>query len=373
MMEFNFLDIFVSAVVFTLAIVLTFVKMPDGEHCGAIRRMNKLLIICYIVKGISNIVTAILLGNNSPSPIMMVSILVVSMYQAMLFTAICVVFIYPKKISVSWLIINAVVIAIISVGIETLVCMKGNFVEVGIWTGIVAYVAELVYDCLLFSNSYKNSLRKLEENFDEDMRYSLRLIKNSFIGALAVGICALMFVIFRLGIVCYNIFTCIYVAYYVYLVISIINYRIESGYIIKDIAFDEKASDKSSDNENIEAELSPLALNPDAEAQLSAALDKWVKEKQYVRNDQTVEEIATELGTTHTMLKWYFTNRMHTTFRTWRQNLRLTEAKRLLGDETIPTSAIPMLVGVADKSNFHKLFRKQVGMTPYEYRNKIKH
>ena len=373
MMGFNFLDIFASAVVFTLAIVLTFVKMPDGEHWRAIRRMNKLLIICYIVMGISNIVTAILMGNDSPSPIMMVSILVVSMYQAMLFTATCVVFIYPKKISVSWLIINAVVIAIISVGIVTLVCMKGNFVEVGIWTGIIVYAAELAYYCRLFSNSYKNSLRKLEENFDEDMRDSLRLVKNSFIGALAVGICALMFVIFRLGIICYNTFTCIYVVYYVYLVISVINYRIESGYIIKAIASDEKASDKSPDNENIEAELPPLAINPDAETQLSDALDKWVKEKQYVCNDQTVEEIATELGTTHTMLKWYFTNRMHTTFRTWRQNLRLMEAKRLLSDENIPTSAIPKLIGVVDKSNFHKLFRKQEGMTPQEYRNKIKH
>ena len=202
---------------------------------------------------------------------------------------------------------------------------------------------------------------------------SLRLVKNSFIGALAVGICALMFVIFRLGIICYNIFTCIYVVYYVYLVISVINYRIESGYIIKAIASDEKASDKSPDNENIEAELPPLAINPDAETQLSDALDKWVKEKQYVRNDQTVEVIATELGTTHAMLKWYFTNRMHTTFRTWRQNLRLMEAKRLLSDENIPTSAIHKLIGVADKSNFHKLFRKQEGMTPQEYRDKLKH
>ena len=85
-------------------------------------------------------------------------------------------------------------------------------------------------------------------------------------------------------------------------------------------------------------------------------------------NDLTVEEIAAELGTTHAMLKWYFTNRMHTTFRSWRLDLRVEEAKRLLRDEDVATSAVHTLVGVADKSNFHKLFSKQVGMTPREYK-----
>ena len=82
----------------------------------------------------------------------------------------------------------------------------------------------------------------------------------------------------------------------------------------------------------------------------------------------TVEEIAAELSTTHAMLKWYFTNRMHTTFRSWRLDLRVEEAKRLLRDEDVATSAVHTLVGVADKSNFHKLFSKQVGMTPREYK-----
>ena len=84
-----------------------------------------------------------------------------------------------------------------------------------------------------------------------------------------------------------------------------------------------------------------------------------------------VEEIAAELGTTHAMLKWYFTNRMHTTFRTWRLDLRVEEAKRLLRDEDASTSSVHTLVGVADKSNFHKLFHKQVGMTPKEYKEQI--
>ena len=68
------------------------------------------------------------------------------------------------------------------------------------------------------------------------------------------------------------------------------------------------------------------------------------------------------------MLKWYFTNRLHTTFRTWRLTLRVEEAKRLLRDEDAPTSSVHTMVGVSDKSNFHKQFCKLVGMTPREYK-----
>ena len=71
------------------------------------------------------------------------------------------------------------------------------------------------------------------------------------------------------------------------------------------------------------------------EQNLRDAIEKWVSDKQYVKNDQTVEEIAYELGTTHTVLKWYFTNRMHTTFRTWRISLRIQEAKRLMREEKV--------------------------------------
>lgn len=91
-----------------------------------------------------------------------------------------------------------------------------------------------------------------------------------------------------------------------------------------------------------------------------------------MQDDQTVEEIAAELGISHAMMKWYFTNRMHTTFRTWRIELRVAEAKRLLGEEGVSTAMVHKMVGIADKSNFHKHFHKYVGMTPREYQESMK-
>lgn len=86
-----------------------------------------------------------------------------------------------------------------------------------------------------------------------------------------------------------------------------------------------------------------------------------------------MEEIADELGTTHTALKWYFTNRLHTNFRTWRIALRMEEAKRLISEDRTPIANIHKMVGVADKSNFYKQFRQATGMTPKEYKEQALH
>ena len=226
-----------------------------------------------------------------------------------------------------------------------------------------------MYYCILFKRCYTSCVRTLEENYDDDMSDGLRWIRNCFLGALSVGISALLFGIFRWGGTMYSIFTCVYTLYYVYLVACVINYRIKAGYIVKVVA--------TENTEVTEAEEQPTtAAQPEKESaeemacdeqNLHQALEEWVRERKFVKNDQTVEEIAQELGTTHTVLKWYFTNRMHTTVRTWRIALRIEEAQRLRRDEKVPVTTVHKMVGVADKSNFHKQFRQVTAMTPREF------
>lgn len=51
--------------------------------------------------------------------------------------------------------------------------------------------------------------------------------------------------------------------------------------------------------------------------------------------------------------------------------MRVKEAERILREEQVASSAVHTLVGIADKSNFHKLFRKCTGMTPQEYKESM--
>lgn len=363
-MDSELYDIFAASVAFTLVLVLALVKMPDGEVWKPFRRMNKLLIACYAAMGVSNAVTAICGVGDSSDPIMCGAMLMVSMYQAMLFTASCVVFIAPQKISVAWLTNNSIAITLVSIATVGAFCYGGMLVEPALWACIAVYIAELAYYCYLFKICYTKSLLLLEENFDEDMRGSLRLVRNCFMGALAVGVSALLLVVLRLGGVWYIIFTCLYTLYYIYIVICLLNYRIGAGYILKVVNTADEPAPADTD----------VAIAFDAETQrrIARAIDRWVEAKQFVRNDRTMAEIAQELGTTHAELKSYFTNCMHTTFRTWRQELRVAEAMRLLRDDDVATSGLHIRVGISDKSNFHKLFYRHVGMTPTKYKEKLR-
>ena len=56
----------------------------------------------------------------------------------------------------------------------------------------------------------------------------------------------------------------------------------------------------------------------------------------------------------------------------WIALARLTRAKRLLQETNMPVIDIAWAVGLSDQSYFSRFFRKQTGMTPMEFRRKMK-
>ena len=102
---------------------------------------------------------------------------------------------------------------------------------------------------------------------------------------------------------------------------------------------------------------------------LEQAIDRWVQMRKYTQKDVSPDDVAEQLGTNRRYLAWYFTTQRHTTFRSWRLKLRIAEAERLLRDDSeVSTASLHDMVGVGDKSNFHKQFKLVTGMTPSEYK-----
>ncbi len=83
-------------------------------------------------------------------------------------------------------------------------------------------------------------------------------------------------------------------------------------------------------------------------------------------------DIVEELGTTRSHLNEYMSRHYNMNFRTWRNHLRIEEAKRLLIETDTPLADIVAIVGYSDRSNFHRYFTDIVGMTPIQYRNQHK-
>ena len=103
---------------------------------------------------------------------------------------------------------------------------------------------------------------------------------------------------------------------------------------------------------------------------LERNLDKWVKQKKFSEYDKSREEVAQELNTTKELLHMYFTTRKGMDFKTWRTELRVQEAKRLLlENKELSINVIGEIAGFSDRSNFHRQFVKLVGCTPREWRD----
>lgn len=362
-------DIASASVTLAMAAVIACVRMPHDGRWRAMRRMNRLLFVCYLCISLSNIASGLADVGDGDTQTTCMAMLLVSMFQALLFTATCVTFVAPARASVRWLTANVAVITLVcAVTVYAFACDAAAYRWLHL-ADIVVYVVQLAYYCRLFWTCYDDCRRELEESYDEEQSGRLRWIRSCFLGALAVGLSALLFVVCRCGNTEYVVFTCVYTLYYVYLGICVVNYRIGAGYIVKVVAAETA----------MQAAAPVLAaddgkagvLSPSDEAALCASIARWVGGRRFVGNDQTVEEIAGELGTTHAALKWYFTNRLHTNFRTWRIGLRIAEAQRLIKEEGASTATVHRMVGVADKSNFHKQFRQATGMTPKEYKDSL--
>lgn len=80
-----------------------------------------------------------------------------------------------------------------------------------------------------------------------------------------------------------------------------------------------------------------------------------------------VDQVATQLGLHARTLQRRLAD-SETTFQALLDGVRRSYAERYLSDDRLALAEIAFLVGFSDPSNFHRAFRRWVGMTPAAYR-----
>ncbi len=120
-----------------------------------------------------------------------------------------------------------------------------------------------------------------------------------------------------------------------------------------------------------EQALSFLPLSPEEEARVEARLQTWVNNKGYRLPQRTLMEAAESIGTTYSILYRYFAADGRD-FRTWRTALRIEDAmEQMKAEPDTPLSTIGRRVGFSDRSNFARLFKEHIGITPYQWRQTL--
>ena len=106
---------------------------------------------------------------------------------------------------------------------------------------------------------------------------------------------------------------------------------------------------------------------------LQKALDQWLEAAAWRIPFRTVKEEADYLGTDSVTLFHFFEQRMKIDFRTWRNRLRLEDAKRMmLENPGASTAEIARRTGFSNRSNFSRQFLSYTGRTPAQWRKEAR-
>ena len=85
----------------------------------------------------------------------------------------------------------------------------------------------------------------------------------------------------------------------------------------------------------------------------------------------TLQSCAESVGFNSAYLSRYFSSHMGITFQEYVKRLRIDKAKWLLMTERIPITEVCYQSGFRDVKTFNKLFKKECGMSPTEFRKSV--
>jgi YesN/AraC family two-component response regulator len=99
-----------------------------------------------------------------------------------------------------------------------------------------------------------------------------------------------------------------------------------------------------------------------------AARAKLVMERRYAEIGLDVRGVASSVGVSPQYLCRLLKQQFGVTFANLLRNIRITEARRLIREQSCPLKEVAFRVGFRRASQFTRVFREQCGISPSQYR-----
>ena len=246
-------------------------------------------------------------------------------------------------------------------------------------TALTAFLIQSITYIVYFDKAYKQSVKELESYYDEDETHKLKWVKFCYVITMLtnlfilVYICLYWFLDYKMEVA--SLYTIWYLLYMLYLTSNFISFLGSHKLVLDAVAH--KVLDgsvfptRSKSRKGKAANVSEPRMNIEKEFdKIDRAVEEWIEKKFFCEYDKTRTQVAAELNTTKDTLNLYFASRIGLDFRTWRTNLRVEEAKKLLLDnKDASINIVAEASGFSDKSNFHRQFVKIVGCSPKQWRD----
>lgn len=367
---------FASAISLTvLCFVILGISIPYIEGSRKVRYARVVLAVAYFVIALPGYLELISVPVVDPLIVAAFTISAAA-YEALLITETLITLMCPQDINRKSIFLHLVsVSAVVMLFLLSVFVYRRFFI---LYLGAVFSILLYIYYIRLFNIEYKKFRTTMEEYYDEGQYYKLRWSAISFYSSLVVGLLAL---VAPFGpIVLYDIFTIGYITFYIMFTIRFGNYVMQLNYYLPAILSknrvtkpDEVNADKGDRVKLNEATVGDKLKGNKEIDKLKNSLQEWVRNEQYLNSDKSIEEVAHELNTDISFLRWYFNTQMDKDFRTYRVELRIEYAKRLLAENPqLSINSISYRAGFNTKANFYTYFKKYVGVSPAEYLRDLK-
>lgn len=367
--------IIASVTSFILAFLLFLINVPNTEYSRKLAKTKNTIAMCYLV---SSVIFYLCLKHSGIANYEVFSSLMVFIVTALSSAVL--------SFSLTNLLedgdndkfyINVAAIAIVSY-----VMMKAFWMPVGftrtaiIALSIVLFVVNCLFHIIIFHRTYKRSLKKIEQYYDEDQDHKIKWIRFCYTIMMLTQMFILVYMLLPRGFM--KIYTLWYVLFMLYFTANFISFLGSHKLLLDAFAYKtlsgqeimERIERRKKYKQDRDGVVEQTELTDPQLMRIERSLQKWVKEKRFKEYDKTREQIARELNTTKEMLHLYFTTKVGVDFKTWRTGLRIEEAKRLLLENPeMSINIIAELSGFSDRSNFHRQFTKIVGCSPKQWRD----
>lgn len=368
---YTYLMLFASGVAMTISILVTAVKIPYEPGLEKFRTARKIFAIASALLAVL-IFSCVIVGYVHPFDSL--AVLATASYQALLLINMIIVFIDPDTITEKAIVRDFMLItAVMSAPYLTLWLCPGIYSYV-YWSAVLFYVLQIAVYSKHFIKSFKNVIRLTDEYYAENNAQRLAWVHRIFIAALTVGLWAVVCLFVKNW--SYLVLIPVLLATYVITAASIINYASKSSYIVSALnanaASREETSENETDSDGCAPHVQRMEIPESVMDDIRRRLDIWVAEKGFMARDVPYEETLARIGIDVVTMRRYMKDELGTDFRTWRNGLKLEEARRLFEENPeMNVGQVSDKVGYNDSSNFHKDFKKRFGMSPGAYRKTV--
>ena len=363
---------------FMFAFLLFLIKVPQTEYSRKIAQTKNTIAACFLICSVLFFTCLRYSGSDalaggSFEEFASMMMFVITCMSSVVLSFSLINLLDEKFIASDKFYLNVGFVAVLSVVFMRSFWMdKGSVLRVAIQViYVIIFVLQCITHIIAFRRRYKECVKKLEHYYDEDEDQKLKWIHFCYVIMMLTQMFILVYRLFPTGFMrIYNVWYSLFMLYFTANFISFLGshklaldafaYKALSGQdLVKRVRSVKKADNKAQESQT-EVEF----------RKLERSLEQWVKQKKYVEFDKSREELAAELNTTREILHLYFTTRKGVDFKTWRTELRVEEAKRLLlKNKDVSVNIIGEMAGFSDRSNFHRQFVKIVGCSPKQWRD----